>query len=272
MNNDHPLKALVVVFTVALVCSVLVSTATVALKPVQLRNQLIERSRNIVALSGLIPVGDALPNDEILKVVERLDMRVVNLETGEFDASIDPLTFDSRAAANDPELSVAIPTAEDSARLGRRSRFAIAYLVWEADRLQRIILPIHGQGMWSTLYGYIALEADLNTIAAISFYEQAETAGLGDQVERPDWQVRWQGRRLFDNQGNVRFRVASGTVQEETPAARHQVDGLTGATVTGDAVTRLIQYWFGPHGYGAFLDKMAAQQPVGTRVSAGTAI
>jgi Na+-transporting NADH:ubiquinone oxidoreductase subunit C len=259
LNNESPQKALSVVFAVALVCSVLVSTAAITLKPIQLRNQLVERSRNIVSLTGLAPAGAELTNDEILDAVAQLDIRVVNLETGEFDTTIDPAVFDQRAAAQDPELGTSIPAENDVARLGRRSRFAIVYLVWDGDELGRLILPIHGQGMWSTLYGFIALEADLNTIAAVSFYEQAETAGLGDQITRPDWQARWTGKQIYDSSGAVRFRVAGSGVPER---ARNQVDALTGATVTSDAVTALMAYWFGPHGYSTFLDRLERTPPV----------
>ena len=126
MNKDSPQKALLVVFFVALVCSVLVSVAAVTLKPVQMLNQLVERSRNIVALSGLVPAGTALSNDEILAAVEQLDARIVNIDTGEFDASIDPDGFDERAAVNDLDLSAAIPANDDLASLGRRSTYAVA--------------------------------------------------------------------------------------------------------------------------------------------------
>jgi Na+-transporting NADH:ubiquinone oxidoreductase subunit C len=262
VNNDSPQKALLVVFLVALVCSVLVSVAAITLKPKQLRNQLIERSRNIISLTGLVPVGAALSDDQILEAVEQLDIRVVNIDTGEFDASIDPAEFDARAVVNDPDLSIAIPPADDVAKLGRRTHHAVVYLVWDDNELSRVILPIHGQGMWSTLYGYLALEADLNTIAAVSFYEQTETAGLGDQIQRPDWQAQWGGRQLFDSQSNLRFRVAAGAVEEGSTAARHQVDALTGASVTADAVTQLVAYWFGPNGYTSFLDKLHSQPPV----------
>ncbi len=185
MGKNSPLKALLVVLAVSLTCSVLVSTASISLKPIQLLNQKVERSRHIVALTGLVPADKALSNEEILQAVEQLDVRVINIDTGEFDNSIDPEQFDARAVVNDPELSVAIPAADDLARLGRRAQHAIVYLVWEEDELKRVIVPIHGQGMWSTLYGFLALEADLNTIAAVTFYEQAETAGLGDQITRP---------------------------------------------------------------------------------------
>lgn len=269
MNNNSPQKALLVVFAVALVCSVLVSIAAIGLKPIQMRNQLVERSRNIVSLTGLVPAGTALSDDQILATVEQLDIRVVNIDTGEFDSTIDPAEFDARAAVNDPNLSIAIPSADDAANLGRRARHAVVYLVWDDAKLNRVILPIHGQGMWSTLYGYLALEADLNTIAAVSFYEQTETAGLGDQIQRPDWQAQWQGRQLFDSQGNLRFRVAAGAVEAGSPAARHQVDGLTGASVTGDAVTRLVAYWFGPNGYVDFLGGLRSQAPVRTAMQRG---
>jgi Na+-transporting NADH:ubiquinone oxidoreductase subunit C len=271
VNNDSPQKALLVVFAVALVCSVLVSIAAITLKPVQMRNQLVERSRNIVSLTGLVPVGATLSDDQILETIEQLDIRVVDVDTGEFDASIDPAEFDARAAVNNPDLSIAIPPADDAAKLSRRARHAVVYLVWDDDELSRVILPIHGQGMWSTLYGYLALEADLNTIAAVSFYEQTETAGLGDQIQRPDWQAQWQGRQLFDRGGNLRFRVASGVVEAGSPAARHQVDGLTGASVTGDAVTRLVAYWFGPNGYENFLRGLQRQPPVRTATQRGQA-
>ena len=249
--KDSSLKALIMVLAVSLACSILVSTASITLKPIQLLNQKVERSRHIVALTGLVPADKALSNDEILEAVEQLDVRVFDIGTGEFDDSIDPEQFDARAAVNNPELSVAIPAADDLARLGRRAQHAIVYLVWEGDELKRVILPIHGQGMWSTLHGLLALEADLNTIATVTFYEQGETAGLGDQ-----------GRQLFNDQGKVAFRVAAGSVVEGSAAARHQVDAMSGATVTGDSVTRLMEFWFGSAGYRTFISNLQNQPPV----------
>jgi Na+-transporting NADH:ubiquinone oxidoreductase subunit C len=270
MNDDNPQKALLVVFLVALVCSILVSVASVALKPIQQRNQLVERSRNIVALTGLVEDGVILTSGEILDVVEELDIRIINIETGEFDTEQDAAEFDARAAVNNPELSIMIPPEVDGASLGRRSSYEVIYLVWNDDKLGRIIFPIVGQGMWSTIYGFIALKSDLNTISAVSFYEQTETAGLGDQIKRPDWQGQWQGRKLFDSQGKFRFRTGPGTINPNSAAAAHQVDSLSGATVTSDAVTRMIAYWFGPNGYKTFLDKLISQPPIKAAPTGGT--
>ncbi len=260
-TKDSPLKALIVVVAVSLACSVLVSTASITLKPIKLLNQKVERSRHIVGLTGLVEEGKALSNDEILQAVEQLDVRIIDIDTGEFDESIDAEQFDARAVVNDPDLSVAIPADDDIARLGRRARHATVYLVWDGEDLKRVILPIHGQGMWSTLYGMLALEVDLNTVGAVTFYEQAETAGLGDQITRPDWLFKWRGRELYNRDGEVVFRVASGPVDENSAAALNQVDAISGATVTAVAVTRLVEFWFGPSGYRPFIDKLKNRPP-----------
>ncbi|MGI9354781.1 MAG: Na(+)-translocating NADH-quinone reductase subunit C [Rhizobiaceae bacterium] len=259
MNKDT-LRSLGILMAVALVCSVLVSVATTTLRPIQERNQLLERYRNVVALTGLIE--DGADDDTIFKVVSQLDVRVVDLNSGEFVTDVDPNSVNSRSNANDPERSSAISAENDVAGLGRRSDYEIVYLVWTDQELSRIILPISGQGMWSTLYGYIALEADFSTIASIRFYEQAETAGIGDQIENPTWQAQWRGRKLFDDSGSLQFRVAGGTVDPSSASATHQVDGLSGATITGAAVTNLVRYWFGLHAYGKLLSNMTETPPV----------
>jgi Na+-transporting NADH:ubiquinone oxidoreductase subunit C len=262
MRKDSPGKAILVVSLTALICSTLVSAAVVVFRPIQLNNQLLERSRNIMQLTGLLAEEPLPDDDEMLALFKSLDSRLIEIDPGHFSDAMDPRTFDDRKAANDPDLGVPIPAQQDLANLGRRSRFKPAYLVWEGDALSRIILPVHGAGMWSTLYGYIALEPDLNTIAGMIFYEQNETPGLGDQILHEHWQQQWRGREIFDDRGVPVFRVGEGAVAEGSEAARHQVDAITGATVTGNAVTALIGYWFGPHGYGAFLDDVREHPPV----------
>jgi Na+-transporting NADH:ubiquinone oxidoreductase subunit C len=134
-------------------------------------------------------------------------------------------------------------------------------MVWEGEQLDRLILPVRGNGMWSMLRGYIALDSDLNTIAGMTFYEQNETPGLGDQITHGHWLEQWQGRQIYDDQGNLRFRVSEGVVQPGSATAQFEVDALTGATVTANAVTGLVHYWFGAHGYQEFLSALREQPP-----------
>jgi Na+-transporting NADH:ubiquinone oxidoreductase subunit C len=259
MNNDSPVKAFLVILLTALVCSSLVSAAVVILRPIQLNNQMVDRSRNIIKLTGLVEKGVVPGDEEMLELYRGMDVRIVDIDQAVFNNELDPLSFDQRRAVNDPDLGVAIPADQDRASLGRRSRFVTVYMVLRDGELDRIILPVHATGMWSTIYGYIALEPDLNTIAAATFYEQNETPGLGDQILRPEWQSQWAGRRIYDEVGDLRFAVNHGKVEPGSSTWLYEVDALTGATVTADAVTGMMHYWFGPHGYRDFLDELREQ-------------
>jgi Na+-transporting NADH:ubiquinone oxidoreductase subunit C len=259
MSKDSPRNAFLVVMITAIVCSSLVSAAVVVLRPIQLNNQLLDRSRNIMKLTGLLPGDRVVEDQEMLDLYRTLDVRIINIDEADFDSDMDPVTFDSRRAVGDPDLSVAIPADQDLANLGRRTRHAPVYMVWNEDKLNRVILPVRGNGMWSTLYGYIALQPDMNTISGMTFYEQNETPGLGDQITHEHWLAQWQGRQIYDIDGKTRFRVNEGVVAPDSATARFEVDALTGATVTGDAVTSLVHYWFGPHGYKGFLLAMQEQ-------------
>ena len=269
MTKDSPAKALIVVLVTALVCSSLVSAAVVLLRPIQLDNQMLERSRNIMQLTGLLAEGETPPDEEMLELFRSMDIRMVDVDQAAFDSELYPLGFDQRRAVNNSDLGIAIPAAEDLASLGRRSRFAPVYIVFKEGELDRLILPVNGTGMWSMLYGYIALEKDLNTIAGMVFYEQNETPGLGDRIARPQWLESWQGRHLYDDQGNPRFRVAEGQVAQGSEAWLYEVDALSGATITANAVTALIHYWFGPHGYQEFLRFLREHPPAAPAEGSG---
>ena len=260
MNNESPIKALIVVIATALVCSILVTVAAVTLQPIQRAYQDLERNRYLVGISGLTDGVEELSDRDIVSRFQALEARIVDLDRGDYDQRYNPATFDTWQADDDAQLSIAIPAAADLAKLSRRSRLVTVYLVKDNGDLKRMILPIYGQGMWSTLYGFIALEADLNTIADITFYEQAETPGIGDQILRPDWQARWQGRKLYDEAGTLRFRIGGGTADPTTLEAVYQVDALTGATVTVDAVANMVRYWFGPHGFAPFLESIRVDE------------
>jgi len=261
MARDTPLRALVTVVLTAAVCSFFVSASVVMLRPIQLNNELLKRSGNVLVLTGLLPAGDGGDDERLLDLYKGLDTRVVDIDKATTDTQIDPWTFSARAAAADPDMSVAIPAGKDLASLGRRSRYQTLYLVWDGDKLDRVVLPVNGAGMWAMIYGYIALEADFNTVSGMVIYEQNETPGLGDMIAKPFWQSKWVGKKLYDEGGDMLFRVAEGPVQAGEAGAEYEVDALTGATITGNAVTAMMRYWFGPGGYGPLLKKWREQPP-----------
>lgn len=251
LPNDSKAKTIGIALTLCLVCSVAVSAAAVALKPVQEQNKLLDKKKNILQIGGLLKEGQSV--EEAFKQVEP---KVVDLATGEYVGNIDPNTFDARAAAADPKQTVVLSREDDIASIKRRAKYATVYLVKDPQgQLQKIILPIHGYGLWSTLYGFIALKADANTVVGLGFYEHAETPGLGGEVDNPAWKAKWPGKQVFDADGRVALSVVKGTAQDG-PKAPYQVDGLSGATLTSRGVNNLVHFWMGRDGFGPYLQKI----------------
>jgi Na+-transporting NADH:ubiquinone oxidoreductase subunit C len=193
------------------------------------------------------------PGANIADLFDNVETRLVDLESGEYTDAVDADTFDMAEAANDPSLSEAIPAAEDIGNIRRRPLYAPVYLVRHGDELEQVILPVYGAGLWSTMYGYLALDSDGETIRGLQFYEQGETPGLGGEVDNPDWRSLWVGKKLYDDAGTARIEVVRGQVAASDPAGVHKIDGLSGATLTGRGVTNLIRFWTGPNGFGPYL-------------------
>ena len=250
MPNDSTRKTLIVALALCLVCSILVSTAAVKLQPLQQRNQELDRKKIILEVAGLLKPGVSI--DELFKQVEP---KVVDLSTGEYVDTMDPNQYDQRQAAKDPEMSVKIPPDRDIAQIRRRAKYAVVYLVKEEGQTKLILLPVHGYGLWSTMYAYIALERDANTIFGLRFYEQGETAGLGAEIDNPRWRNNWTGKVVYGEAEKPQIRVIKGAVAPGDPEAKFKIDGLAGATLTANGVTNLIHYWLGPEGFGTYLKK-----------------
>jgi Na+-transporting NADH:ubiquinone oxidoreductase subunit C len=251
MSRDSTKKVLTVALSLCLVCSILVSAAAVLLSERQERNKIEEKRKNILQAAGLYQEGVAI--DELYAQIEP---RILDLDKAWFTNEFDPAQFDSRAAARDPELGIAIPAARDLADIKRRSRFKDVYLVREGEQLQQLILPVHGKGLWSTMYGFISLASDLTTVRGFSFYEHGETPGLGGEVDNPNWKQQWQGKRIYDEQGTLRITVLKGTVDRDDPNAIYKADGLAGSTLTARGVDNLLKYWLGEDGYRPFIEQL----------------
>ncbi|RKZ97869.1 MAG: Na(+)-translocating NADH-quinone reductase subunit C [Gammaproteobacteria bacterium] len=253
LPNDNPKKTIIVAALLCLVCSILVSTSAVIFKPQQQANKAADIKKNILAVTGLL-TEDA----DVDTLFEQFEIKVVDLATGDY-ADIDPATYDQRKAAADPTQSIELPADQDIAGIGRRAKFATVYLLKDGDKAKQIVLPIHGYGLWSTLYGFISFEADFNTVGGLQFYAHAETPGLGGEVDNPKWRKQWQGKKAFNDKGELKIEVIRGHVDFKVAGAEHQIDGLSGATLTSRGVSNLVNYWLGKHGFGPYLKKMRAE-------------
>ncbi len=240
---------------VCLVCAILVSTSAVSLKERQLANEIAFKQKSILSMAGFIEEGERLSNAE---AQERFDAnirpRVVVLESGEYVENDEELaqTYDQQKALSDPEQSKKAPE-KNVAKLLRLPYNAFVYHVLKEDgtTIDTVILPVEGKGLWSTLYGFLALEPDLKTVRGITFYDHAETPGLGGEISNPAWQAKWVGKRAVDDDGTPVIEVAKGPATSDT-----QIDGLSGATLTSRGVTNLVQFWLGDNGFGPYLAQM----------------
>ena len=256
-QKESTARTLVVALLVCLVCSVFVAGAAVALRPTQLENRQLDKQRSILAIAGLGEPG--MSGNQVKTLYkDRIVAKLVNLETGEYSDEFDPNTFDPLVAAKDPALSQSLSGDEDIASIKRRERYSVVYIVEENGELDKLILPVRGYGLWSTLYGFMAVQSDLNTVAGLGFYQHGETPGLGGEVDNPKWRSQWQGKELFNDDGKLAIQVVKGGVDPQSPRADHQVDALAGATLTSNGVNNLLHFWLGENGFGSFIANLRA--------------
>ncbi len=251
LSNDSLEKTINVALALCLVCAVLVSMATVALRPLQSHNKALDMKKNILDVAGL------LENDTDIDAAfkDRIEAKLVDLATGEYvDGNVDE--YDQRKAAKDPAQNELIPVDKDIASIRMKAKVAKVFLVKDAGQLQSIILPINGYGLWSTMYGFLALEADGQTVQSINLYDQGETPGLGGEVVNPNWRALWKGKKVYGDNGEVALTLVKGTVDNSRPDAVNKVDGLAGATLTSRGVSNLVLYWMGPEGFAPYLNKI----------------
>lgn len=246
-------RTVFVAAVLCIVCSIVVATAAVKLRPIQQANKQIDFQRNILQAADIYdPSGDVAKQFD-----SKVETRIIDFEKGEFTQAIDE-SFDQRSAAKDPKLSDAIEKTDDVAGISRREKYARVYLIKDDEgELDRIVLPIRGYGLWSTLYGFIALEKDLNTVVGLGYYEHAETPGLGGEVDNPRWKEQWVGKKIYNTEGDVYLRVAKGGPNEDTKD--YHIDAISGATLTSNGVHNMIMYWMGPYGYRPFLARLEQQ-------------
>lgn len=257
LPNDNIVKTIGVATLLCLVCSIIVAGSATLLKPRQVANKLVDKKSNILTVAGI-----ADPTKSVEELFAQIEARVVDMRTGEFTDEVDPTTFDQRKAANDAEYRIDLDKSNDIASISGMSKLGNVYLLRDGQNVSKIILPIKGYGLWSTMYGFLALESDATTVSSITFYEHAETPGLGGEIENKKWQATWAGKQIVNAQGEPVLRLVKGGVSASTPDSEYKIDSLSGATLTSNGVTNLIQFWMGENAFGPFLERVRANGSV----------
>lgn len=258
-SNDTVRKILIVAITLSIVFSVVVSGAAVILRPAQERNEALSTRSNMLAAAGVVEPNAS--NDKVAEVFEHFEVLLVEMGTGEL---VQPdrvnaesaASYDQRRASRNPDISRGLQ--EDPAGINRQAMYRKAFILKDEGSVDRVVIPIHGYGLWSTMYGFLALEGDANTVAGLRFYEHGETPGLGAKIQSPDWVAQWKGKKIYEpgNWQSPDFRLIKGGVGENAEGREHKVDALSGATLTSRGVESTINFWLGERGYGPFLAKV----------------
>lgn len=259
-------NTIIVALALCIVCSLGVSLAAVGLRPMQEKNKALDLKKNILDATGIAmqQVGESpktLTPEEVDAMFQVIEPKLLNLETGNYiDASAEEL------AAFDPKKQDKEVEVLGGYKLGipKREKVVKVFIVkGDDDSMQQVVLPIYGKGLWSTLYGFLALGADLESVKGITFYEHAETPGLGGEVDNPNWKAQWQGRLLYDDDGMPAVGVNKGSAPFGNP---YLVDGLSGATITSRGVNETVRYWVSEHGFGPYIENLKSGS-VGTEAS-----
>lgn len=237
---------------VCFVCSIFVAGAAVGLKDRQIENEILDRQKKVLDVAGLLSKEIVSDIDQIKKAYnERVQPVLVDLKP-EGCKDQDPNTFDQQKFAKNPKTSTDV--IGNKAKVRRTPNCAKIFNIKSSDAkgIETVILPVEGKGLWSTLYGFIALDPNGIDIKGLTFYKHAETPGLGGEVDNPKWKAQWKGKKAFKTGSAIpALYVKKGTADDE-----YSVNGLSGATITSNGVTNLLQFWLGEKGFGPYLNTL----------------
>ena len=240
---------------VCIVCSLFVSGAAVSLKEKQKENAALDLQKNIISVAQLPESTQvsSLSVDKIKGLFEksenpnRIEKIYIDIDTGKI-AEVDTAKIEADKKECATRASK-IPKKENTAKLSCYMQYQDIYKVYNGGQFSRYILPVVGKGLWSTLKGFAAVDSNGQQVVGLTFYSHGETPGLGGEIDSKKFKDDWASGKTIYASNNVALKVAKGPATNKTS----QVDGLSGATLTGKGVTDMMSFWFGEHGYKKFL-------------------
>jgi len=243
-------KTLIFVFIVCLVCAALVSIAAIGLKPLQTANKLLDKQTKILEASGLLETAGKSSKDIVATYNKYVVAKMIDLDSGAIiEGDVD--LFDERSASRD--LANSQKLESDLAGINRRANNAVIYLVSnDAGKLETVVLPIVGSGLWDLMHGFVGLDTDLSTVRSLIYSDHKETPGLGALITNDKWKSYWPGKKIYSADNKLMINIVKGGAKQ---GDIHGVDAISGATLTSNGVKNSLHFWFGEQGYGPFIAK-----------------
>ncbi|MCF7800596.1 MAG: NADH:ubiquinone reductase (Na(+)-transporting) subunit C [Candidatus Marinimicrobia bacterium] len=222
---------------ITIVCGVLLASAATLLKPMQQENIQTDIKKNILKAVSLL---DTEREYSKLEILDLFDQRMTSIVVNPGGEVLPGLKAEDVNPAEEPDL------------------LPIYLLKDDADEVLAYCIPIDGKGLWSTIHGYLALESDLITVRGVTFYDHGETPGLGGEISQQWFQDNFTGKKILDESENlVSVTIAKGQVRDDAKGKEHLVDGISGATLTGDGINKFLREDLGR--YNPYFDKLRNQ-------------
>jgi len=191
---------------------------------------------------GLSATRDSLRERQLLNI--ELDIKKKILSVLGFEQTSDWTDKDVQSMYDNNISEIIINSAGEEVKENNASG-QDTYKIYQSrdgNRVKGYAIPISGKGLWGTMYGYFAIEPDASTAKGITFYKHKETPGLGAEVDKDWFKNNFIGKKFIDDSGNlVSIEVIKGFVSDKDPNAKHKVDGISGATVTGNGLTTFLK-------------------------------
>lgn len=210
---------------ICIACSLTLSVTSALLRERQDEQSELDRRLNILKAFD-VPIRDAQGR--------KLGVQEVNRIFGEH---IQEVVIDTSSGQVVPNLS-----SFDLTRAQIESREKLPLYEWrDGDEIRKVAFPTSGKGLWSTIYGYMALDSDLDTILGVTFYRHGETPGLGGEISADWFQNQFRGKKILRNGKLQTFQIVKGRVADRYPSGNdHAVDGISGATLTGKGINQFL--------------------------------
>lgn len=222
MDKNSNLYVFLFATVVTLVVAVALSSMSEGLKTLKDKNELVYKKKEIL--------GCVLPADQIKAMTDLQVEETFNLKIVQVIVNSEGKVLESETSALNIDLK-----KEKSKNLEERM---LPLFIYQGDDSKQYILPVRGNGLWDAIWGFVAVKEDINTIAGVSFGHAGETPGLGAEIkDNANWKAKFIGKKLYTNQGDfVSVTVKKGTITDP----EHQVDAISGSTITGDGVSEMM--------------------------------
>ena len=220
MNNKY-----VFILTISIMCSLFLSLASQGLKPLKDKNVEIDKKKNILNAVGL-DITELTNNDIDNYFSSNIDTLIIDLE-GNVISSLSVIDLESKESNQSGEVKY----------FNNNQEFLPLYI---DNSKNAIVLPISGKGLWSTLFGYFAIDSNnYSTVKGITFYKHKETPGLGGEVSKKWFQENFIGKEIYRHNTLNSIKVAKAGYADKNNL--YEVDGISGATITSNGVSDFLE-------------------------------